>query len=54
LERIKHGIKTLDTETTIDGNDMADHGWTTIESRNRAIAKVLAGRNPDEGWQPFV
>lgn len=53
IERLKTGIKTLNLTMDVDGNDMIDWGWTTIKSKNLAVAKVLAGENPDGGLQPF-
>ena len=39
LKRIKDGIKQCDSVLIIDGNDMADWGWLTIQSVNKTCVK---------------
>jgi len=47
LEAIKAGIKARDTTLIVDGNDMNDWGWTTIEAMNKACRKKY-GSIPSE------
>ncbi len=35
LKRIKDGIKRANTTMIVDGNDMADWGWTLVSLNNQ-------------------
>jgi 3-phosphoglycerate kinase len=49
LARIKEGIKTADRTLIVDGNDMADWGWSTTKNRNaacyEAAMQIIHGAN---------
>lgn len=51
LSRIKDGIKRCQGTMIIDGNDMFDWGWTTLEIQNKELYK--RGMHPFSWVQPM-